>query len=174
MTSAAQYHISVMVPRGYALDRRLIDRATDTWLRTGRAPAPFRFQEVRWGPDGLRLKGLGCLGVLKVYGSPRLSLADFDRPSSPSLRPLWSLAHEIGLRPEWTRLDRTRRGWHLLVRWNRSLVPAEHVAVQLLLGSDPHRETFNLMRVVSMRIHRRPSRRWNVLFERKVTRGNPL
>jgi hypothetical protein len=77
----------------------------------------------------------------------------------------------IGLRPMWLRTDRTRRGWHVIIRLTRSLRPAETVAVQALLGSDSRRESLNLMRAISVQ-RRDPGpfwrRRWNLLFSYKL------
>jgi hypothetical protein len=77
----------------------------------------------------------------------------------------------IGLRPQWLRTDRTRRGWHVIIKLTRSLLPAETVAVQALLGSDSRRESLNLMRAISVQ-RRDPGafwrRRWNLLFTYKL------
>jgi hypothetical protein len=62
-------------------------------------------------------------------------------------------------------IRRTRHGWHLLVRVSGTMHPAAIVAAQTILGSDPHREAFNLMRVRNLR--RVPTEwrtRWNVLY----------
>lgn len=63
------------------------------------------------------------------------------------------------------RYDRTRRGWHVIVTVRKRIPPPLIVAAQAILGSDPHRESFNLMRVQQLR--RVPTfwrTRWNVLF----------
>ena len=63
------------------------------------------------------------------------------------------------------RLDRTRRGWHVVVGVRRILHPAAIVAAQAILGSDPMRETFNLVRVQKLNAVSAYWRaRWNVLF----------
>lgn len=77
----------------------------------------------------------------------------------------------IGLRPIWLRTDRTRRGWHIVIRLTRALLPAECVALQALLGSDDRRECMNLLRVMSI-ARRDPGpfwrHRWNLLFSYKL------
>jgi hypothetical protein len=61
-----------------------------------------------------------------------------------------------------------------VLRLNARLSSAEIVALQVLLGSDPEREKFNLARVMSDRRAIRKglkwkSQRWNILFSRKVS-----
>lgn len=65
------------------------------------------------------------------------------------------------------RLDRTQRGWHVVIGIERQLAPALVVAAQAVLGSDTNREMFNLMRVVNLpNVSRFWRNRWNVLYER--------
>lgn len=62
-------------------------------------------------------------------------------------------------------IRRTAHGWHLLVRIGGTMQPAAIVAAQAILGSDPHREAFNLMRVRALRrVPRYWRTRWNVLY----------
>lgn len=79
------------------------------------------------------------------------------------------MLHWLELTPVVVRVDRTRRGWHVLVWIRGRMNPGLVVALQLLLGSDPHREAFNWYRVA--RFPRAPAfwrRRANVLYERKL------
>lgn len=71
------------------------------------------------------------------------------------------------LRPQWVRIDKTRRGWHVVVQVRRRLSAQRVVMVQALLGSDWKRELFNSARVFRTR-HVPPMwrDRWNVLFTR--------
>ncbi len=46
----------------------------------------------------------------------------------------------------------------------------EIVALQFALGSDCKRETLNLMRVMSRPSDPKARNRWNILYERKLTR----
>jgi hypothetical protein len=80
---------------------------------------------------------------------------------------LYRLRHCMHLwrwKVEGVRYDRTRRGWHVLVGIRQAITPPLVVAAQAVLGSDPARESYNLMRV------QRPRRgffrdRWNVLYK---------
>lgn len=68
------------------------------------------------------------------------------------------------------------QGWHVLIetraRWATD--PVTVVAAQAVLGSDPKREMFNLMRAVSLK-HRplfwRQRHRWNTFYRRKLQGG---
>lgn len=67
------------------------------------------------------------------------------------------------------RMDRTRRGWHVVVNVRRRLAPLQIVAAQAVLGSDPRRETFNLQRATAYESLPRFWRaRWNVLYDRHL------
>jgi hypothetical protein len=111
-------------------------------------------------------------GVVRVVGGPRDVLLDFDRPAAPRLFPIWSVCRLVGVRPACVEYFRTRKGWHLWIRLQRPLEPAERVALQAVLGSDPRRETLNLMRVLAIRrnnIRGHWRTRWNLLFSTKLT-----
>ncbi|MDA8161414.1 MAG: hypothetical protein M0022_00700 [Desulfobacteraceae bacterium] len=97
-----------------------------------------------------------------------------------SVRRLWirgisiqSLAHTIGLSVQWIRWDRTRHGWHIVIKVRQKLTLAETIAAQAILGSDPARERLNLARCISLR--KRPSKYWearaNILYSRKAEHG---
>lgn len=63
------------------------------------------------------------------------------------------------------RVDRTRRGWHVIVSIAQRIRPALIVAAQAILGSDLNREMFNLMRVQCLpEIPKFWRSRWNVLY----------
>jgi hypothetical protein len=64
------------------------------------------------------------------------------------------------------RLDKTQRGWHVIVDVGKRLNPLTIVAAQAILGSDPHREMFNLDRVRKLRLVPKEWRsQWNVLYQ---------
>lgn len=64
------------------------------------------------------------------------------------------------------RLDRTRRGWHVVVAVKRRIAAASVVAAQAIMGSDWKREMFNLQRVRKLRsVPKRWRSQWNVLYE---------
>lgn len=96
-------------------------------------------------------------------------LLDLDGRAVP--RVFWRrLRHAVRtwqLRVEHVRYDRTRRGWHVIVRLRETLDPVAIVAAQAILGSDPKREIFNLLRVD--RLGRTATfwrTRWNTLYSR--------
>lgn len=98
---------------------------------------------------------------------------DFDTRRVPRLRPIWAVCRIVGLRPRSILTRRSsRRGWHVIVRLDRAIQPAELVALQFAFGSDRRRETLNLCRVLGMRESkiRDPfwQVRWNLLYERKL------
>lgn len=99
------------------------------------------------------------------------ALCDFDFSFSPRLSRVWATLRIVGIKPKYVRLDRSRRGWHLVVALNFRLRPAELTCLQLLFGSDRRRETLNLMRVIAIRrgkLGKFWQDRWNLLFERKL------
>ena len=104
---------------------------------------------------------------------------DFDCPTPPAdlLERIRALFRWLGGRPAVVGVWRSnKKGWHVLVetraKWARD--PVAVVAAQAILGSDPKREMFNLMRAVSL-----PSRpafwrgrhRWNTFYRRKLQGG---
>ena len=110
-------------------------------------------------------------GRVEELANPRHLLLDYDRAKTPSLRDVYRVARIAGFGVEWVRHDRTRRGWHVVIRTDRKLLPAEQVALQAILGSDPRRELLNIMRVIAIR-RRDPGvewrGRWNILFSGKL------
>lgn len=102
---------------------------------------------------------------------------DFARPDrrSPSLRPIFTVLRMVGLRPLGSAIamERTRRGWHIIMRMRETLQPAEIVALQACLGSDRRREALNLMRALAIRkgcngVTPHWRKRWNILFGGKL------
>ena len=62
------------------------------------------------------------------------------------------------------RYDRTKRGWHVIIAVRKRLCALTMVAAQAILGSDPKREAFNLIRVRQLRVSGRRAHPWNVLY----------
>ena len=63
------------------------------------------------------------------------------------------------------RFDRTRRGWHVIVGVRKRIAAVSVVAAQAILGSDPHREMYNLQRARRLRFVSAEWRQsWNVLY----------
>lgn len=117
-------------------------------------------------------------GEIEEYGRKNATYCDYDDgheapdrgSAGANLLSLWKAARCIGARPEWVRYDATRRGYHVVTRWNRNFDPSQTVALQLLLGSDPAREAFNLARVMSPGETSREGKRWNILYRLKLTK----
>lgn len=112
------------------------------------------------------------LGVIKAHARAEMVYLDLDSPTQlgAALDRLPVVLRMLRLYPPLSlRLDRTRRGWHVLVQLAVRLYPAETVALQLALGSDPNREVLNLRRALALRGLRSGERyqRFNLLFERK-------
>lgn len=113
-------------------------------------------------------------GVLKEFASDDVTLCDYDyvswwwRQRGPGLEQLFAVAHILGIRPLWIRYDpSTRKGWHVIIKWDKKMLPAEIVALQSVLGSDRRRETLNLMRVMS-EFGPEGDARWNILYSGKL------
>jgi hypothetical protein len=114
----------------------------------------------------------GKIGVLesRKQRSDEIQL-DFDRKSCPRLLEGFRFLRLLKLSPAFYLDTKTRRGWHRVIRLRERLEPAEIVACQALLGSDPGRERLNLMRILSIRRSgASPFARahWNLLFTRKL------
>lgn len=150
----------------------------DRWLLTGEQPEGIVITPTEWSGKGretdarayiagMSRRKIGRAGVVKCAARPEWTYCDYDTARPPALRRFWWLARLTGLRPDAIEYDRTRRGWHVLVRWDRALTPIEQVAIQAALGSDYRRETYNLARVLSGKADDNPA--WNLLFERKVS-----
>jgi hypothetical protein len=105
---------------------------------------------------------------MKEYSDPTMLYCDYDRPNPPSMWEIFRVFHILAIDPEWFRFDRTRHGWHLIIKMPAKLSRTAQVALQAVLGSDPRRETLNLMRALSVRWDKVSSRRWNVLFREKL------
>lgn len=108
-------------------------------------------------------------GQIKEQTCHSRTFCDYDHAEAPHLLPFFSVARIVGLRPRWVRYDKTRRGWHVVIQWNRIMSDSELVALQFALGSDYKRETLNLMRVMARPSNRAQRCRWNILYERKLT-----
>jgi hypothetical protein len=79
----------------------------------------------------------------------------------------------VGGRAAVIEVRRSARGWHVVIhtraQWARAPIAA--VAAQAILGSDPKREMFNLMRALRLAdapVFWRQEHRWNTLYARKL------
>jgi len=108
----------------------------------------------------------GKPGIVKRYASPNQTLGDYDYDTlTTELEWLFSTAHRLNICASTIGLERTKRGWHMTVIWNRRFKPSEIVMIQLLLGSDIQRERLNAQRIMSGKAS---NRRWNLLFKEKL------
>lgn len=72
---------------------------------------------------------------------------------------LEDLMEIVGLTWKGDTWDKSKSGhWHVKMTLKEDLEPLEILAVQLIMGSDPVREAYNLRRI------RRGQRNWNILF----------
>jgi hypothetical protein len=173
-----QFHVRMRSSKFVALrpTRTSLKELIETWLETGRQPAGVRVSATLWGRPSQRrhvCKALAgrtlanlCPGIVSHFAQPDQTLCDYDAPAAPPLASVWTIAQRLGIVPIVIEDKRTRRGWHRVITWDRKFSPAETVALQLLLGSDASRETFNLERVLSGGAD--SSKRWNILFDRKL------
>jgi len=75
----------------------------------------------------------------------------------------------LRLRPVAVVFRRTERGWHMKVALTRRCQPLVVVALQAILGSDPKREVFNLLRARALpRVPVEWRNRYSILFGRKL------
>ncbi len=96
---------------------------------------------------------------------------DYDRPRLPArcFAQAMSALRWLRLRPVVVVYDRTERGWHVKVALTRRCAPLVVVALQAVLGSDPRREVFNLLRARALpRVPAEFRNRYSVLFGRKL------
>ena len=116
--------------------------------------------------------------VLRLdFDKKRLTTADIDR--------VVVALRFCRVRPVYFRLDRTRRGWHVVVVLVRRLPAMATVALQAIAGSDWKREAFNFGRArVWSQLPEFWKTRWNVLYHvhyrgrsgtmGRENKGNPL
>lgn len=149
-----------------------VDAARAAWLKGVRLSG-VQVTPITWArtPHDARaaLAGggyVGRAGLVKYYARADRTLCDYDTRKPPSLWLVWRVARMMAIEPLTVEYNRTRRGWHVIIVWNRSFKPLEIVALQFAMASDPKRETFNLARVLSGKAR---NRRWNILFTSKVT-----
>lgn len=151
-------------PATHRLGRAPAQPAPQTMTRV-RARRPPTYADVR-GAVVTRTRWPRTLGRVTVYWSPGLVLCDYDGPPIRLPR-LAVLVRLMALRPLWVRYERTRRGWHVVLRVRERLRLTETVSVQAILGSDPYREAFDFARARTA-----PNSWWaaraNLLFGEKL------
>jgi hypothetical protein len=109
------------------------------------------------------------IGVVKELAEPHKTLCDFDGQLPADLyERCLRLSRMIGVRMTSWRCDRTKRGHHLVITWARDFEPAQIVAMQAILGSDPNREALNLLRLLSKPEGEMAQRCTNILYSKKL------
>lgn len=91
---------------------------------------------------------------------------DGELPDDLYYRITWTFGL-LRLAVEGVSIDRTRRGYHVVILVARRVSAHRVVAIQAILGSDPQREAFNLVRASGL--HKIPPDQrgwWNVLYKR--------
>ena len=129
-------------------------------------------------PFVLDCSALGFLSDPGFLMSSRLLYLDIDEPQSVERvtqlnNQVYRIASMIHVTLELKAVHTTKNGFHAVVNaeWPdmKELTPAETVCLQLLLGSDPKREAFNLLRAHTL--GDAPAfwqDRWNVLYYEKL------
>ncbi|SRR5258708_5621266 len=95
---------------------------------------------------------------------------DYDGPIPQAhYRRMVSALRWLRLRPLAVIYRRTVHGWHVKVAIARYCAPLVVVALQAILGSDPKREVFNLVRARALpRVPAEWRNRYSVLFGRRL------
>jgi hypothetical protein len=151
--------------------RALLDQARANYV-AGRQTPGVKVEAVIWRGTETELKRsirshaayIGNAGIVKQLADPRITLSDLDGEWRPSMGLLLRIARMLDTKIIWIREDKTKNGWHMVIKWVRRFRPAEQIAIQCILGSDREREAYNLARVLTGK----RSNRWNLLFERKI------
>ena len=114
----------------------------------------------------------GTVADIDVYSQAQVLFIDIDDARrQPRIVPFLCRLKTIGIKAKWFAYSRSRHGWHVEIGIAAKLTEAETVAAQFALGSDPRRETMNLRRAISLRVHKHSPfwrKRWNILFRRKM------
>jgi hypothetical protein len=108
---------------------------------------------------------------MEEFSDANTIMLDYDRKKTPPLAPVFVCLRMSGLQITFLRDDRTRKGWHRVVRVRESLSPLEILTIQAVLGSDRRRENLNLMRLLRTResgMSDFQSKRWNILYRTKL------
>lgn len=108
-------------------------------------------------------------GVIKELADSHTTLLDFDNPIPRNwyIKLLW-VSRTIHAKPIYCRTDKTKHGYHIIVKWDREWSDYQILALQSILGSDYRREALNLFRLDNSPQTPAAKQRWNILYERKV------
>lgn len=98
---------------------------------------------------------------------------DWDKKRPPDCGGIALVISQLQLDPFSIRYTRSQSHWHVIIETECKLPAVKIIALQLLLGSDPHRELYNLYRVLAVGASRYWRQRWNVLFKAHNSRRKP-
>lgn len=134
--------------------------------------AKSKTQERACLKELLEQRSFTTWGEVKETAAANKTLCDYDGHLPRDLRQRVRAARRLlGVRPVKIRLDRTARGFHMVIIWSTEFSHYETVAVQAILGSDPMRELLNLSRARSMAAGGgrglAAGKFWNILYSRK-------
>ena len=128
-----------------------------------------------WWVDG-RIKRMVQPAALKyAMTDPGALRVDVDSRKRLSLPRLADRLQKNNRRLSWVveRVSPSGRGWHRWIGvWPRPASAVEMVALQLLCGSDPHREAYNLNRARQVddgKVSEYWRARWNVFYKKERT-----
>jgi hypothetical protein len=148
------------------------------YIETGRSPQGIQIHIRIWGEDLTqgrararlaRWRGGVRAGVVDQYGDEYTTLHDYDDGREPpTIEAIREIAAILGATVEALAYSTSHSGGaHLAITWGNRWQPLEIVALQAILGSDPKREAFNLLRVRSG-TDLTDNWGWNVLYSRKL------
>jgi len=124
------------------------------------------------GKKSRRLKNDLVIGIIEEIHRSDTLLLDWDHRGLGGLpRRVESGLRIAEIRPLWIRYDRTKHGWHAVIRLRRDFSRAEIVALQAIAGSSWEREAMNFRRHLQMKKCPAPKfwrERFNVLYSRKL------
>lgn len=117
---------------------------------------------------------LGNIGIIDEIHSANMVFIDIDRNNIQWINLMSRIRTFRGLlNPEYFMLQRTNKGWHIVIVFNKRLSPPETIALQSIFGSDLRREALNMARWLGVRdkYNKLPKfwkQRWNLLFKEKI------
>ena len=161
------------IPKGMKPTTKQIAEWRESFIQ-GRQVPGIRIRAIDWRDGGSqveireRLKKpwrASVAGIVDQYAGASRTMCDYDQTTVKPMMRIWAVARMLRIRPLMVELARTRRGWHVVIEWNREFAPIETVALQAILGSDAFRETYNLVRVLG---GQPGGNRWNLLFKEKI------
>lgn len=101
---------------------------------------------------------------MKEVGHPKRTLLDYDHSRPVSLRKIAWVSRTIQNKVKLVRYDRTTKGYHVIIHWERPMDSLQILALQAILGSDYRRESLNWFRLDSGI----QADNWNILYSNKL------